>query len=163
MSRPAAQIFKDLLLKAIGNLQQLLKLLEQERELLQQPQSDSGAVEAITAAKNQLLERIQQDVDERCAFLVEQQLTPDMDGMDAFFDGLPPAAAVALRKGWNQLVELLELVKEENLKNGRLINRAVQHFDMLLNAMKVSQGKVRVYNPAGGAGDLNIPRNLGKA
>lgn len=163
VSRSPAQVFKDQLVTAIEHLQALLQLLEEEHGLLQGAQKTSDRLEAITEKKNQLLALIQQDIDARKAFLEEQQLAVDMAGVDAFFDSLPDAASRALRQGWNKLVSLLEKVQQHNLRNGRLINRAVQHFDMLLNAMKASQGKVKVYNPSGGAGDLNIPRNLGKA
>lgn len=163
MSRPPVQVFKDQLVKAIEHLQALLVLLEEEQGLLQGAQKTSDVLEELTEKKNQLLVLIQQDIDERRVFLEQQQLSADMEGVDAFFDSLPDAASRALRQGWNKLVTLLEKVQQQNLSNGRLINRAVQHFDMLLNAMKASQGKVKVYNPSGGAGDLNIPRNLGKA
>lgn len=163
MSRPPVQVFKDQLVKAIEHLQALLLLLEEEYGLLQDAQKSSDVVEELTEKKNQLLALIQQDIDERRVFLEQQGLTAEMEGVDAFFDSLPDASSRALRQGWSKLVALLEKVQQLNLRNGRLINRAVQHFDMLLNAMKVSQGKVKVYNPSGGAGDLNIPRNLGKA
>ncbi|MBE0505993.1 MAG: flagellar protein FlgN [Marinospirillum sp.] len=163
MSRPPVQVFKDQLVKAIEHLQALLLLLEDEQGLLQGAQKTSDVLEEMTEKKNQLLVLIQQDIDERRTFLEQQQLSADMEGVDAFLDSLPDAASRALRQGWNKLVSLLEKVQQQNLNNGRLINRAVQHFDMLLNAMKASQGKVKVYNPSGSAGDLNIPRNLGKA
>jgi flagellar biosynthesis/type III secretory pathway chaperone len=163
VSRPPVQVFKDQLVKAIEHLQALLLLLEEEHALLQGAQKTSDVVEELTEKKNQLLVLIQQDIDERKVFLEQQGLAVDMEGVDAFFDSLPDASSRALRQGWNKLIVLLEKVQQQNLSNGRLINRAVQHFDMLLNAMKASQGKVKVYNPSGGAGDLNIPRNLGKA
>lgn len=163
MSRSPSQVFKDQLVKGIEHLQALLLLLEEEHDLLQKAQKTSDRLEVITEKKNQLLVLIQQDIDERKVFLEQQGLAVNMEGVDAFFDSLPDVSSKALRQGWHKLVTLLDKVQQLNLKNGRLINRAVQHFDMLLNAMKASQGKVKVYNPSGGSGDLNIPRNLGKA
>ncbi|SFB98079.1 FlgN protein [Marinospirillum celere] len=163
MSTNSTQAFKDLLLVAIGNLKKLLQVVEQEYQLLQTGASDAEELEALTEKKNQLLQQIEVDVDQRKEFLKTQDLNPDMDGLESFFASLPEANAAALRKGWNQLISLLEKIHQQNNINGRLINRALQHFDVLLNAMQETQGKVRVYHPSGGAGDLNIPRNLGKA
>lgn len=163
MSKSPVQVFKELLLQAIGHFQLLLKLLEEEKKLLQQPGPTPDELEVLTERKNQLLELIQQDVEERRLFLEEQDFAADMEGIESFLSSLPDNMEKAMRQGWNQLVSLLEQVQESNLFNGRLINRATQHFDMLLNAFKASQSKVKVYNPAGGSGNLNIPRNLGKA
>lgn len=163
MSNNSAQAFKDLLLVAIGNLKQLLQLVEQEYQLLQSAPDTAEELETLTERKTALLQQVQQDVDQRKAFLEQKGLKADMEGLEGFLTSLPEANARALRQGWNQLVSLLEKVHQQNNINGRLINRAVQHFDMLLNTMQATQGKVRVYHPSGGAGDLNIPRNLGKA
>lgn len=159
----AAQTFKNLLLEAIGHLQQLQQLLDDERQFLQVAQKDPAGLEQLTQQKNQVLALIQADVDQRCAFLEQQQLTVDQQGVDAFLDRQPEAVGKALRQGWNRLVLMLEKIQEENLKNGRILNRAAQHLDVLLNALKSSQASGKIYNPSGGAGGLNIPRKLGKA
>ncbi|WP_114417405.1 flagella synthesis protein FlgN [Marinospirillum perlucidum] len=163
MPQTPAQTFKDLLLTAIGHLKQLLQLVEEEHQLLKGAQDSPEELERVTAEKTRLLQNVQKDVDARKAFLEEQQLSADVQGLEAFFASLPEGNAKALRQGWNQLVTLLEKVHQQNNVNGRLINRAMQHFDILLNTLQSTQGKVKVYHPSGGAGDLNIPRNLGKA
>jgi len=163
VSNNSAQTFKDLLLVAISNLKQLLQLVEQEHQLLQSAPETAEELENLTELKTSLLQKVEQDVDQRKTFLGEQGFKADMEGLESFFASIPEAKAKALRQGWNQLVSLLEKVHHQNNINGRLINRAMQHFDVLLNAMQATQGKVRVYHPSGGAGDLNIPRNLGKA
>ncbi|GLR64606.1 flagella synthesis protein FlgN [Marinospirillum insulare] len=163
MSQASIQTFKELLIQAIDNFQLLSKLLEEEMVLLQQPGSTPEALEAITQRKNERLEKIQEDVDQRKLFLEEQGLTADMEGIEAFLAGLPGNMEKAMRQGWNQLVTKLEQVQTANKVNGQLINRATQHFDTLLNAFKASQNKVKVYNPAGGPGNISIPRTLGKA
>ena len=163
MSQSSIQTFKELLIQAIGNFQLLGKLLEEEMTLLQQPGPTPEALEAITQRKNEQLEKIQADVDQRKAFLEAQSLTADMEGIEAFLTGLPDTTEKAMRQGWNQLVTKLEQVQQANKVNGQLINRATQHFDTLLNAFKASQNKVKVYNPAGGPGNISIPRTLGKA
>ncbi len=163
MSKLPVQVFKELLQQAIGNFQLLFKLLEEEKALLQQPGPTPEALEILTKRKNDLLTLIQQDVDRRKAFIEEQGYPADMEGIESFLTSLPDTMEKAMRQGWNQLVSLLEQVQEANLFNGRLINRATQHFDLLLNAFKTTQNKVKVYNPAGGSGNLTTPRNLGKA
>ncbi|WP_404420010.1 flagella synthesis protein FlgN [Marinospirillum sp.] len=163
MSKNSAQTFKDLLLVAISNLKQLLQVVEQEHQLLQSAPETAEELETLTEHKTALLQQVEQDVDQRKAFLEQQGLKADMEGLESFLASLPEANARALRQGWNQLVSLLEKVHQKNNVNGRLINRAMQHFDMLLSAMQATQTKIRVYHPSGGAGDLNIPRNLGKA
>ncbi len=163
MSTSTAQQFKDLLLAAINNLKQLNQLVEQEHQLLTTGADQPQALEELTDKKTQLLAAVEQDVDQRKTFLESQGLTGDQAGLEAFFSQLPANNAKALRQGWNQLISLLEKVHQQNNINGRLINRALQHFDMLLNTLQASQSKVKVYHPSGGAGDLNIPRNLGKA
>lgn len=163
MSKPPVQTFKELLLQAISNFQLLSKLLDEEKSLLQQPGPTPDELEVITQQKEELLKLVQKDVDQRKLFLEEQGLAADMEGIEAFLSSLPDNMEKAMRQGWNQLISGLEQVQQANLVNGRLINRATQHFDMLLNAFKASQNKVKVYNPAGGPGNLSIPRNLGKA
>ena len=163
MSQSNIHTFKKLLIQAIENFQLLSKLLEEELSLLQQPGASPEALEAITQRKNELLQKIQADVDQRKAFLEEQGLTADMNGIETFLSGLPGNMEKAMRQGWNQLVSKLEQVQQANKVNGQLINRATQHFDTLLNAFKASQNKVKVYNPAGGPGNISIPRTLGKA
>ena len=163
MSKSSVQIFKELLLQAISNFQSLSKLLEEEKLLLQESSHTPEVLEALTQRKNELLELIQQDVDKRKVFLEEQGFTANMEGIESFLASLPSGMEKAMQQGWNQLVSYLEQVQEANMVNGRLINRATQHFDLLLGAFKASQNKVKVYNPAGGSGNLNIPRTLGKA
>lgn len=163
MSNPSIQTFKELLIQAISNFQLLSKLLEEELSALQAPGPTPEALETITQSKNKLLEKIQDDVDKRKAFLEDQGLTADMEGIEAFFTGLPDNMEGAMRQGWNQLVSKLEQVQQANKVNGQLINRATQHFDTLLNTFQASQNKVKVYNPAGGPGNISIPRTLGKA
>lgn|GEM_PF-1677029 len=163
MSKNSAQTFKDLLLVAISHLKELLLLVEQEHQLLQSAPDTAAELEEITERKTALLQKVQQDVDQRKDFLQQFGLEANLEGLESFFNSLPEANAQALRQGWNQLVTLLEKVHQQNNINGRLINRAMQHFDILINTMQSTQSKVRVYHPSGGAGDLNIPRNLGKA
>lgn len=163
MSKSPVQTFKNLLLQAIKHFQLLIKLLEEEKQLLQQPDSTPEALEVLTKRKNELLQLIQQDVDERKHFLEALGYAADMQGIEGFLTSLPENTEKAMRQGWNQLVSLLEAVQEANLFNGRLINRATQHFDLLLNAFKTTQSKVKVYRPTGGSGNLTTPRNLGKA
>jgi len=163
VSQTTTQTFKELLIQAIANFNQLSQLLEEEMLLLQQPGSTPKALEVITQHKNEQLKKIQADVDQRKAFLEEQGLTADMGGIEAFLTSLPSNMEKAMRQGWNQLVSKLEQVQQANKVNGQLINRATQHFDTLLNAFKASQNKVKVYNPAGGPGNISIPRTLGKA
>ena len=163
MSNHSAQEFKGLLLSAIGHLKQLQQLVEQEHQLLTSGPEQPQALEALTEKKINLLQAVEKDVDQRKAFLQSRGLSGDQKGLEDFFSQLPESNAKALRQGWNQLAGLLERVHHQNNANGRLINRALQHFDRLLNTLQASQSKVRVYHPSGGAGDLNIPRNLGKA
>lgn len=163
MSKNSAQNFKNLLLVAITHLKELLQVVEQEHQLLQTAAATAEELETLTQQKTHLLQQVQQDVDERKDFLESLGLEANLDGLEGFFNDLPEANSRALRQGWNQLVALLEKVHHQNNINGRLINRAMQHFDVLINRIQSTQSKVRVYHPSGGAGDLNIPRNLGKA
>lgn len=163
MSKLAMQVFKDLLVQAINNLQQLKKLLQEEELLLQKSEHTPEELEAITQAKSNLLQAIYADIAARKDFLLEQQLSADLAGVDEFLIRQPEKVAQALRKGWNQLVNLLEEVQAANSLNARLINRGVQHFDLLLNAFKTTQSQGKVYSPAGSSGSLNSPGNLGRA
>lgn len=160
----AAHHFKHLLLTAIQHLQQLHQLLNEEHELLASHQAQAERLESLAGDKTRLLEQIEADIRERIDFLVAQDKSGDQEGLEAFLQEQPDSIRQALGKGWQQLVDLMEKVQQQNLVNGRLVNRALQHCDMLLDTLQQIPGqKVRVYNPSGGAGDLNLPRNLGKA
>ncbi|MFK7160503.1 flagellar protein FlgN [Marinospirillum sp. MEB164] len=159
----AAQEFKPLLIEAIQHLQQLHALLLEEHQWLQQAEKQGDGLDALTEKKQALLQQVEQDVQARQAFLEAQGLTPDQAGLDAFFAQQDERIAKALSQGWTQLVQLLSQVQEANQLSARLIQRGLRHFDLLFKAVKASQGQVRVYNPAGGAGDLSIPRHLGQA
>lgn len=157
------QTFKKLLLQSINNLQLLNKLLAEEKEFLQKPDATPEALEVLTARKNESLNRIQQDIDLRKTFLESQGFAANLEGVEGFLARLPAEESRSMRRGWNQLVKVLEEVQKTNLMNGRLINRATQHFDVLLNTFQTAQNKVKVYNPAGSSGNLNTLGNLGKA
>lgn len=157
------QTFKKLLLQSIKNFQVLSKLLEEEKALLQKPSATPDTLEALTERKNALLKLIQQDIDQRKAFLEAEGFTADIEGVEGFLTRLPPDMEKSLRQGWKQLVNGLEQVQKANAVNGRLINRATQHFDLLLSSFKTSPNKVKVYNPAGSSGNLNTLGSLGKA
>lgn len=157
------QTFKKLLLQSIGNLQLLSKLLEEEKAFLQKPDATPEALETLTERKNELLKLIQQDIDRRKVFLEEQGFAADLEGIEGFLTHLPADVENSMRRGWSQLVKVLEEVQKANSMNGRLINRATQHFAVLLNTFQTTQNKVKVYNPAGSSGNLNTLGSLGKA
>lgn len=157
------QIFKKLLLQSIGNFKALSKLLEEEKAFLQQPSATPEDLEILTERKNELLKLIQKDIDQRKAFFEAEGFTADIEGVEGFLTSLPAGIEKSMRQGWSQLVKSLEKVQAANAVNGRLINRATQHFDLLLSSFNTSPNKVKVYNPAGSSGNLNTLGNLGKA
>ncbi len=164
MTKTAAQFFKDHLLQGIASLQALLDVLRTEQQCLEKGPENTEKLESLTQQKQTLLEKIQADVDGRKRFLLDQGLTDDLAGVEAFIQSQSPGVATALGKGWKQLVDLMEKVHEQNLINGRLVNRAMQHFDLMLASLQHApgEGKVKVYQPSGGSG-VNLPRDLGKA
>lgn len=162
-SKLSMQVFKKLLLQSIGNFQTLSKLLEEEKAFLQQPDSTPENLEILTERKNGLLKLIQKDIDQRKMFLEELGFSADLEGIEGFLTSLPAGMEKSMRQGWSQLVKSLEQVQTANSVNGRLINRATQHFDLLLSSFNTSPNKVKVYNPAGSSGNLNTLGNLGKA
>lgn len=162
-SNLSMQVFKKILLQSIRNFQALSKLLEEEKVFLQQPSATPEGLEIITERKSKLLQLIQKDIDQRKAFFEAEGFTADIEGVEGFLTRLSPDMEKSLRQGWNQLVSSLEQVQKANSVNGRLINRATQHFDVLLSGFHTSKNKVKVYNPAGSSGNLNTLGNLGKA
>ncbi len=162
-SKLNVQVFKKLLLQSINNFKALSKLLEEEKAFLQQPSASPEGLEILTERKNKSLTLIQKDIDQRKLFLEELGFTADLEGIEGFLTSLSPSLEKSMRQGWKQLVSCLESVQKANAVNGRLINRATQHFDLLLSSFKTSPNKVKVYNPAGGSGNLNTLGSLGKA
>lgn len=163
MELSKAQEFRNLLLTAIKNLQALKEILLEEKQLLQQADHTPESIEHLTQRKEIALNAIQEDINQRSTFFTQHQLSSDLEGVEALLTSLPANSAKALKQGWAQLVKLLEEVQEHNSFNARLINRANQHFDLLLNTYQASQRPSKVYNPTGGSGNLNTPRNLGSA
>lgn len=163
MPQSSVQTFRKLLLQSIKNFQLLSKLLEEEKAFLQYPDATSEALEVLTERKNALLSLIQADIDARNAFLKTAGFTADIDGVEGFLTSLPADMEKSMRQGWKHLTTSLETVQKDNLVNGRLINRATQHFDLLLSSFNTAPNKGKVYNPAGGSGTLNTLGSLGKA
>lgn len=163
MPNAAAKTFKDQLITAINNLKQLLSLLNEEKILLQNAQASPSDITEISQTKEKVLKAIEADIAARNSFLGSLNLSPDSEGIKNFFAKLPANLNAPLSKGWQQLTSVLTQVQEANALNGQLINRASQHYEMLINSVKATQSKVKVYNPKGASGNLNMPRNLGSA
>lgn len=163
MSNAAAKAFKDQLVIAINNLKQLLQLLNIEKQLIETGQAEPEEITTISQKKEKVLKAVEVDIANRNEFLQSLGLTPDEEGINSFFAKLPANLNAPLSRGWQQLIDTLNKVQEANNLNGQLINRASQHYETLISAVKATQTKVKVYNPKGGSGSLSIPRNLGSA
>lgn len=165
MPNTSAQTFKHLLVTAIQHLKQLLTQLEEEQQLLRKAEAEPEDITRISEAKTLVLEKVQQDITARNKFLQQQGVATNEEGVKEFLAKLPKNLGQPLGKGWQQLQNLLEQVQTANSFNGQLINRASQHYEALMNAIKTKNApaQTKVYSAKGSSGRLSTSRTLGSA
>lgn len=123
----------------------LLALLQQENDLLKQRKH--AELEAIIGAKAEQLNILDAHARERTALLQSLGLANDSDGWLNYMQSQTPL--MPLIEKWQQLQDRVQACNQQNDKNGKLINRAQQTLNRLLDLVKGKTGGENLYNAKG--------------
>lgn len=162
MSAELSLRIKQHLLDSIGHMKQIKACILEEKQALQA--RDLGQIETLAKQKNELLESVKTDIDQRQQLITDAGFSVDDNGMDQLIASLPEKFSVALTKGWQQLVALHEEVQELNQTNGMIINKGLQQVDTMLGVVQGNPDARtgRTYN-AKGRSIASSSRTLGQA
>jgi len=153
---------KQHLLDSIGHMKQIKTCMLDEQQALQARELEQ--IETIAKQKNQLLEEVKADIEQRQQLIEGAGFSVDDSGMEQLIDSLPENFSAALSKGWQQLVGLHEEVQELNQTNGMIINKGLQQVDTMLGVVRGNPETrtSRTYN-AKGRSVASSTRTLGQA
>lgn len=129
-------------LTAMSSLTEVLKL--EEVALV------DGNVEKLnqlTIEKSKLISDLSTLENERRACLEHQGYSPDLKGMQEYFEKIPAETTAA--SNWSALLQLSERAKEYNRTNGLLINRQFVRNQSALNALQQKSPAESMYGPNG--------------
>ncbi len=162
MSAELSLRIKQHLLDSIGHMKQIKTCMLDEQQALQVRELDK--IETIAKQKNQLLEEVKADIEQRRLLIEGAGFSVDDNGMGELIASLPENFSAALSKGWQQLVTLHEEVQELNQANGIIINKGLQQVDTMLGVVRGNPDARtgRTYNAKGRA-IASSTRTLGQA
>ncbi len=142
--------------------QQLLELLQQEREALDQRNSEQ--VRKLTEQKNDLIPRLTTLGAQQNELLQQNTLATDSTGLTQFINRAPQAVKDHLLKHQHQLSQLLGQCKDINTSNGIIIAASRQSAE---TALAILRGQVggnhAVYGASGEQLSYDKANPLGKA
>lgn len=135
----------------------LIDLMKQEQQFL--VAADADALNTVTPLKAELIEQLAKLAAARHRNLAADGADPSEAGMEAWVARM---ASPQLSADWQQLLEKMREAKELNRVNGMLINKQMNHTQVLINAMRTPAGAAdaNVYGPSGQATAVNTSRRL---
>lgn len=162
MSAELSLRIKQHLLDSIGHMKQIKACMLDEKQALQDRELEQ--IEQLAKQKQNLLEHVKSDIDQRQQLITTAGFSVDDNGMEQLIASLPDKFAAALAKGWQQLVDLHEEVQELNQANGMIINKGLQQVDTMLGVVQGNPDSrsSRTYN-AKGRSIASSSRTLGQA
>lgn len=162
MSAELSLRVKQHLLDSIKHMKQIKACLNEEKTALQA--RDLDQIEPLAKQKEILLKNAQADIEARQQLITSAGFSVDDTGMEKMIASLPENFAVALTKGWQQLVDLHEDVQELNQTNGMIINKGLQQVDTMLGVVQGNPDarSAKTYN-AKGRSTAALTRTLGQA
>jgi flagellar biosynthesis protein FlgN len=142
----------------IASLQDFVRLLRREQELLKQ--NDSEELLALIASKNELTNKLGELAQAREKQLMLLGLPTGRAGVNAWLDH---HASEADHHAWKRLLELTGDARDLNAINGKLIGLHMQHNQQALDALLAATDKASTYGPDGQQQSGLGSRILGKA
>ncbi|QFY42427.1 flagellar protein FlgN [Candidatus Methylospira mobilis] len=138
-------------------VQDLLDVLEAEREILLKPGVDG--LDSVVARKNAMVMQVSELTRQRYSLLVASGFSSDEDGMKAcvsVFSGDPACGEV--EQAWKALGAIAQKVKKCNEFNGQLVSRLLaRNQDLLAVFGMATQRGGGLYGPNGRAGQFISP------
>ena len=135
----------------------LIDLMKQEQQFLVAANTDG--LETLTPLKTQLVEQLAGQAALRHKSLEAEGFEASEAGMAAWVArGNNPAIGAV----WEQVLESMRTAKELNRINGMLINKQMNHNEILIQAMRTPAGAADTgfYGPSGQATSVNPKRRL---
>lgn len=138
--------------------QQLMNLLDQERQLLKQKSYDS--LDELLKQKNPLIEQLKNHADIRRQWLQSLYKVADESYWREFVEsfGLPE-----LSKQWSEVNETIEKCKSLNDTNGLLITRGQKTYEQLIFLLKGGNRQSDVYTAKGSKQSIRAYGSVAKA
>lgn len=127
--------------------QTLLELLTEERHLLVKRDFDAFIV--LLGNKNDLLQTLEYNNEQRTRLLEEKNLPINKQGMLALFDTLPDIPSRMVRQDWDQLNVMLKRCTELNEINARIAHRAQATTHQMLNILRGDPDGFSLYGKKG--------------
>lgn len=124
----------------------LLELLNEEHQLLQQP--DPGALKKLTERKQQQIESLEKTVARQIDFLKQQKLPLNRQGIETYLGSIPLDDPI--HQQWQLLEQHLENGKRQNEVNGIMLAQSRHQF---ANALNLLLGFSRGQNTYGSSGE----------
>lgn len=142
----------------IATLQEFVRLLRREQELLKQ--NDSEELLALIESKNEQTDKLGALAQAREKQLTLLDLPAGRAGITAWLD---QHANETDRHAWKRLLELTGDARDLNTINGKLIGLHMQHNQQALDALLAATDKASTYGPDGQQQSGLGSRILGKA
>lgn len=158
MIQDAARQLTTLLRQELALCQELKPLLEQEYEILCQPQI--GPLNRITEEKQRLVSHMQTQGRQRDLVLKQLGLPLANPGMEAF---LARHRDEQLAATWQQLQEAAAGLRQQNEVNGGIVALGARHARQALDLLKGQEPSSGTYGRRGEVSNHPGSRNLTKA
>lgn len=159
-SAPAQQFFK-FIKEGCQQLAALCDLCEQEKSVIEKHNLDD--FKETLLLKQQQLELIAKNIDQRNNILQESGFSSDEEGFNGFIKTLPSPQAALIQEHWQQLEQSLTKSIELNQRNELIVKRGEKNVSQLLALMQGHSAKTTLYNQKGSAGNYSAQNRLGKA
>lgn len=155
----AEQQLSSILSSEVEGVQGLLNLLEEEYELLQQP--DPQPLEEVTQRKQQQIEKLSTAMARQNSFLRDQDLPLNRQGIETFLEQCAPDSP--LHEQWSELERQLASSQKQNEVNGVILTQSRQQISNALNLLQGLPRGQSTYGPSGEARTDPSNKLLGSA
>ena len=153
------QLLSHILRLEIDEIQVLLELLMEEYQLLQN--NSPEPLERLTETKQQQIGKLEAVVNRQNAFLHQQGLPPERQGIETYIQRLP--SDTPIREQWIEFEQLLNACRKQNEINGGMLAQSRQQVTHALNLLRgVTEGQ-KTYGPSGAACSTQAAKSLGRA
>lgn len=160
-SSKQAQQFFELIKEGCQQLAALCQLCETEKSAIES--HDLEAFKTLLLEKQQQLELIGQNIEQRNQVLESLGFAADEQGLQNFISSLPEQQAKLIREHWSKLEAQLAQSIELNQRNELIVKRGQKNVSQLLALMQGHSPKTTLYDQKGSAGNYSAQNRLGKA
>ncbi|MCL2658334.1 MAG: flagellar protein FlgN [Betaproteobacteria bacterium] len=123
-----------MLAEGFGQLNHFIRLLERERELLNN--LDVEALLSLAKEKTTVIHQLQNSENTRALTLARHGIDPSPRGISAFIETQPETTQAL----WQRYLDLAKQAQELNNSNGQLIQHNLHHNQLALNVLMAVAG-----------------------